>query len=136
MFGNSHDDGIKILLKEMIAKHGLDEPHLDALLEYAFNQTNNNEQEAISKLSIILGQNLPGVMQMQSVFQIELQKQHLEVLRHNHEKLEQKIIELSQNIPKTDMKLLVVQGVFTALSFIASTVAFLKAFGIITLNIP
>lgn len=118
---------IKAILKDMIAKHGIDDTQLDALLDYVFTQTNNNEQNPVDRLSYILGQNLAGGMEVRSVVQLEIQQ-------HKIDSLQRQVGELNGARSPQNIQWLVVQGIFTAISFIASIVSLLSAFGIIDLS--
>ena len=130
----NQEEMLRSLLKSLIPKSKMSEPQLDALLEYAFTtRTQNGEDEVVNRLSYLLDQNIFQTMQTQTAIQLELQKHRAEDMHRKVADLESQIGELKKDHSPTPLKWQVVQGIFTAISFIASIVALLKAFGIITL---
>jgi hypothetical protein len=128
----NQDEMLRILLKSLIPKSKMPEPQLDALLDYAFSGSRNGENDVVNRLSYLLDQNIPSTMQTQTAIQLELQKHRAEDTHRKVTDLERQIGELKKDHSPTPLKWQVVQGIFTAISFISSIVALLKAFGIIT----
>jgi hypothetical protein len=131
---SEHDQQhLKSLLKGLISRNGLSDRELDALLDYAYSQSHNNEQEFLKKISNLLGQNVSGAMQIQSAVQLELHKHDNEAIHRKLAELTAQVADIARSHPKPEIKWQVVQGIFTAISFIASVVALLKAFNFLLL---
>ncbi len=128
---SSQQQALKSLLKELISRNDLSERELDAVFEYAQSQSHNDEQEFVKKISNLLSQNVSGAMQIQTAVQLELHKHDNETIQRKLADLTNQINEIGRSQIKPELKWQVVQGIFTAISFIASTIALLKAFGLI-----
>jgi len=117
---------LRNLLTAVIPKEKLAPGEIDALVTYMAEVT-KTEDEAIQRLSGILQSDLNGVASWKTILQVEFLR---EKIADHQERL--RSLEHSGN--SDAKKWPVVQGIFIAISFIASTVAFLKAFGL--LQIP
>lgn len=124
---------LKKLLKGLISRKDLGDRELNALLDYAFKQSKNNKQDAVDKISYLVGQNVSSTMQVQSAIQIELQKHDIENIHRTLAKLEIQISDRTNTDSKPDIKWQVAQVIFTVISFIVSIIALLKAFNLMKL---
>ena len=119
---------MKSVLKDMIAEHGLPEKHLDALLEYTFSGS-NNENEALTRLSFILGQSIPSRDSAHNGLPVELQKHINEVINKRIDALEKQLSDLKNSSPK---KLVdtwqIVQAIMTVLAFSGTVLSLFKIF--------
>ena len=117
---------LRNLLSSVTPKGRLTATDIDALVVYMAEVT-KTEDEAIQRLSTILQNDLPGITAWRSALQLELLRE--KILDH-----QDRIRSLEAISRPTDPKWAGVQAIFTAISFIAATVALLKAFGL--LNLP
>jgi len=124
---------LRQLLRTLIPKDCMPEPQLDALLDYVFSSADDGDDEVVNRLSFLLDQQMPSTLHTHTTIELALLKRSNEDTHQKVNNLESKIGRIEKDNQPTPLKWQVVQGVFTAISFIASIVALLKAFGIITL---
>lgn len=124
---------LRQLLRTLIPKDGMPEAQLDALLDYVFNSSHDGEDEVVNRLSYLLDQKMPSTMQTHTTIELALLKYSNEDTHRKVADLERQIGKFEKDHSPTPLKWQVVQGIFTAISFISSIVALLKSFGMITL---
>ena len=116
---------LRNLLSAVVPKGKLSTAEIDALVVYMAEVT-KTEDEAIQRLSGILQNDLNGIATWKSLLQVELLR---EKITDHQERLRS-----LERIEKSDQgKWPIVRGIFTAVAFIAATVALLKAFGLLQL---
>jgi polyhydroxyalkanoate synthesis regulator phasin len=99
-------------------------PEIDALVTYML-EVAKSEDEAIQRISGILKNDMSGMITWHTSLQVE-------ALREKVANLQERLRSLEEN--NRQPKLLpIIRAIFISLSFIAATVALLKAFGLINL---
>lgn len=116
---------LRNLLSAVVPKGRLTSAEIDALVQYMAEVT-KTEDEAIQRLSGILQNDLNGIATWKTVLHVELLR---EKMADHHERLRT----LERDEGTVNGKWPMVQAIFTAMSFIAATVALLKAFGLLAL---
>jgi hypothetical protein len=116
---------LRNLLSAVIPKGRLAPGEIDALVQYMAEVT-KTEDEAIQRLSGILQNDLNGIATWKTILQVEL-------LREKISDYQERLRSLEHQDKAGHNKLPMVQAIFTAISFIAATVAFLKAFDLLKL---
>ncbi len=118
---------LRMMLKKLLINSEKSESETDALLEYMF-AVSNSQEETIQRLSNILHKDLNTVMGTHNIIQFELLKHDFINSQERLRLIEQKLSNFDYSSNKSILKLPMVQAIFTAISFIAATVALLKAF--------
>lgn len=119
-----HLSALRTLLVSVMPENRMSPHELDAMIQYISDVT-KTEDEAIRRLSTIVQTDLGAVQSMRAAMQVELMQDKISALTERVRELER------QASPKDSLKFL--QAIFIAISFIASTVALLKAFGLLRL---
>ncbi len=114
---------LRRLLSETIPEDKLSPGEIDALIQY-ITEVTKSEDEAIQRLSGILQNDLNGITSWQAVLQVEL-------LREKVTDHQLRIHTLEQSAKPDRNKWSMVQAIFISITFIAATVGFLKAFGLL-----
>ena len=115
---------LRTLLVSVIPANRMSSHELDAMIQYIADVT-KTEDEAIRRLSTIVQTDLGGVQSMRAAMHVELMQEKVSAIAERVRELERQVS------PKDSLKIL--QAIFIAISFIASTVALLKAFGLLKL---
>jgi hypothetical protein len=121
-------NALRKLLISVIPTGKLSVEEIDALVLY-MAEVSTSEDEAIKRLSGILQSDLNGSASIMAMLHVELLRDKLADV---HVRL--RAIENAEN--QEMKKWPFVQAIFTAISFFAAIVAFLKAFGLIQLPWP
>jgi hypothetical protein len=121
---------LRSLLSAVIPKGRLSSAEIDALVVYMAEVT-KTEDEAIQRLSGILQNDLSGIATWKTVLQVELLREKIAEQQVRLHFLEQ--INKEHKDKPDHGKWPMVQAIFTAMAFIAATVALLKAFGFLQL---
>lgn len=116
---------LRNLLSAVVPKGKLAPAEIDALVQYMAEVT-KTEDEAIQRLSGILQNDLNGISTWKMILQVEL-------LREKITDHQERLRTLERHEKSDDGKWSMVQAIFTAISFIAATMALLKAFGLLQL---
>ncbi len=116
---------LRNLLSAVVPKGKLAPGEIDALVQYMAEVT-KTEDEAIQRLSGILQNDLNGIATWKAILQVEL-------LREKAIDHQERLRSLEYREKSGDSKWSMVQAIFTAISFIAATMALLKAFGLLQL---
>jgi hypothetical protein len=116
---------LRNLLLAVIPKGKLAPGEIDALVQYMAEVT-KTEDEAIQRLSGILQSDLNGIATWKTILQVELLRE--KIVDH-----QERLRNLERYEKHEHSKLPIVQAIFIAISFIAATVALLKAFGFLQL---
>ena len=116
---------LRNLLTAVVPKGRLAPAEIDALAQYMAEVT-KTEDEAIQRLSGILQNDLNGIATWKIILQIELLR---ETIADHQERLRT----LERHEKSGDNKRTIVQAIITSISFVAVTIALLKAFGLLHL---
>jgi hypothetical protein len=116
---------LRKLLTTVIPEGKLAPGEIDALVVY-MSEVTKTEDEAIQRLSGILQNDLNGIAAWKTIFQVEL-------LREKIVDCQERLRSLERFGKYDQSKWPMVQAIFTAISFIAATVALLKAFSLLQL---
>jgi polyhydroxyalkanoate synthesis regulator phasin len=116
---------LRNLLSAVVPKGKLSPAEIDALVQYMAEVT-KTEDEAIQRLSGILQNDLNGISTWKMILQVEL-------LREDITDYQERLRTLERHEKSGDGKWSMVQAIFTSISFIAATIALLKAFGLLQL---
>jgi ABC-type multidrug transport system fused ATPase/permease subunit len=119
------EKALRNLLSAVIPKGRLTPGEIDALVLY-MAEVAKTEDEAIQRLSGILQNDLNGIATWKTILQVEL-------LREKIGDHQDRLRILERNEKSDYSKWPMVQAIFTAISFIAATMALLKAFGLLQL---
>lgn len=114
---------LRTLLISVLPDGKLAPAEIDALMRYISDVT-RTEEEAIQRLSRIVHTDLGGVQSLKTAMQVESLIEKVADLNTRLKDLEKK--------PSTNGDLRLVQAIFISISFIASTIAILKAFGFLS----
>lgn len=120
---NDRFHSLRTLLVSVLPEGKLASTEIDALMRYISDVT-RTEEEAIQRLSRIVHTDLGGVHSLKTAMQVESLGEKVADLNTRMKDLEKK--------PSDNGQLKVVQAIFISISFVASTIALLKAFGFLS----
>lgn len=125
---------LRDLLRAVIPKEKFEPVQIDALARYIAEVT-KTEDEAIQKLSGILQNDPNSIAILKTSLQMEVLRERMADYRERMADYHGRLCSLEQSTKgdqsngQEHSKWPMVQAIFTAMSFIAATVALLKAFG-------